>query len=104
MSIPVYAHGRPSVRGAGGMVASAHPLASLAGVNMLQAGGNAFDAIAATAATLNVVEPYMSGMAGLGMATVYTAADDRLRSLDFHPAVPAAPAPPAFPPAGPSGL
>ena len=90
MSIPVYAHGRPSVRGAGGMVASAHPLASLAGVNMLQAGGNAFDAIAATAATLNVVEPYMSGMAGLGMATVYTAADDRLRSLDFHPPVPAA--------------
>lgn len=90
MSSPVYSHGRPSVRGTGGMVASAHPLASLAGINMLQAGGNAFDAIAATAASLNVVEPYMSGLAGLGMATIYTAADDQIRTLDFHPPVPAA--------------
>ncbi|MEO1491798.1 MAG: gamma-glutamyltransferase [Pseudomonadota bacterium] len=72
------------------MVSSAHPLASQAGIRMLQQGGNAFDAIAATAAALNVVEPFMSGLAGLGMATVYTAADRRVRSLDFHPPVPRA--------------
>lgn len=86
--IPVFSHGRPSVRGTRGMVSSAHPLASQAGIRMLQQGGNAFDAIAATAAALNVVEPFMSGLAGLGMATVYTASDRRVRSLDFHPPVP----------------
>ena len=84
----VYSHGRPAVRGVGGMVTSAHPLATMAGIRMLQAGGNAFDAIAATATALNVVEPYMSGLAGLGMATVFTAADRRVRTLDFHPPVP----------------
>lgn len=88
MSVKVYSHGRPSVRGVGGMVAAAHPLATMAGVRMLQAGGNAFDAVAATAAALNVAEPYMSGLAGLGLATVYTAHDGQLRSLDFHPPVP----------------
>ena len=70
------------------MVASAHPLATLAGIRMLQQGGNAFDAIAATAAALNVVEPFMSGLAGLGIAVVHTAADRRVRSLSFHPPVP----------------
>ena len=47
-----------------------------------------FDAIAATAAVLNVVEPFMSGLAGLGMATVFTARDKQVRALDFHPPVP----------------
>jgi gamma-glutamyltranspeptidase / glutathione hydrolase len=83
-----YSHGRPTVRGVGGMVTSAHSLATMAGVRMLHNGGNAFDAIAATAAALNVVEPYMSGLAGLGMATVFTAKDGRVRALDFHPPVP----------------
>lgn len=87
---PVYSHGRPTVRGTRGMVTSAHPLATQAGARMLQDGGNAFDAIAATAAALNVVEPYMSGLAGLGMAVVYSASDRRIRSLDFHPPVPRA--------------
>ena len=87
---PVYSHGRPTVRGTRGMVTSAHPLATLAGLRMLDQGGNAFDAIAATAAALNVVEPYMSGLAGLGMAVVYTAHDAKIRSLDFHPQVPMA--------------
>lgn len=85
---PVYSHGRPTVRGTRGMVSTAHPLATLAGVGMLQKGGNAFDAVVAAAAALNVVEPYMSGLAGLGMAVVRTAADGRVRSLDFHPPVP----------------
>ncbi|NQW08567.1 MAG: gamma-glutamyltransferase [Alphaproteobacteria bacterium] len=90
MTVKAYTHGRPTVRSTGGMVTSAHPLASFAGARMLADGGNAFDAIAATAAALNVVEPFMSGLAGLGMAMVYTATDKRVRALDFHPPVPRA--------------
>ncbi len=82
------ATGRPTVRGVAGMVAAAHPLAAAAGADILNSGGNAFDAAAATAAALNVVEPYMSGLAGLGMATCYVAAEKRVRCLDFIPPVP----------------
>jgi len=66
---------RSTVTGTRGMVASGHPLATLAGVRMLLQGGNAFDAIVATAAALNVVEPYMSGIAGVGYALAYSAKD-----------------------------
>ena len=61
--------GRPAIRAKSGMVAAAHPLAANAGAAMLRKGGNAFDAVAATAAALNVVEPFMSGLAGAGAAT-----------------------------------
>jgi gamma-glutamyltranspeptidase / glutathione hydrolase len=71
-----------------GIVAAAHPLAALAGVRLLAEGGNAFDAVAATAAALNVVEPYMSGLAGMGMATCRIGAERRIRTLDFVPLVP----------------
>ncbi|MFO7484080.1 gamma-glutamyltransferase, partial [Oceanibaculum nanhaiense] len=83
---------RASVRVLGGMVTAAHPLAANAGAEMLRSGGNAFDAIVATAAALNVVEPYMSGFAGLGMANCWVASEGRARSLDFH-----TPCPSAFP-------
>ena len=76
-------------RAVGGMVAAAHPLAAAAGAEMLRAGGNAFDAVVATVATLNVVEPFMSGLAGLGAATCWIEAERRVRCLDFIPPVPA---------------
>src|ERR1700730_10438415 len=57
---------RPLVYGRRGMVGTANPLATLAGVRMLAQGGNAVDAIVAAAAAIGVAEPYMSGLAGCG--------------------------------------
>lgn len=65
-----------------GSVASAHPLATEAGMEVLENGGNAFDAAIAVAATLNVVEPMMSGIGGYGTILVYDAAEDRIRFLN----------------------
>ncbi|MDE2198960.1 MAG: gamma-glutamyltransferase [Rhodospirillales bacterium] len=79
---------RPTIASMHGVVAAAHPLAAQAGARLLAQGGNAFDAAAATAAALNVVEPYMSGLAGMGMATCHIAAEGRIRTLDFIPPVP----------------
>lgn len=74
---------RSTVTGTRGMVASAHPLASLAGLRVLMQGGNAIDAAVATAAALNVVEPYMSGMAGVGYMQIYSAARREHQVLDY---------------------
>ena len=74
---------RPTVTGTRGMVASAHPLASLAGARILLQGGNAFDATVAVASTLNVVEPYMSGIAGNGYLVMYSAKEQTRRVLDY---------------------
>src|ERR1044072_4325829 len=83
-------HGKPpTVTSLHGIVAAAHPQAAQAGAKALANGGNAFDAAAATAAALNVVEPFMSGLAGLGLATCYVAKEQRVRTLDFVPRVPA---------------
>ena len=75
-------------RALGGMIASAHPLAAAAGAEILKGGGNAFDAMVATVSTLNVVEPFMSSLAGLGVATCWISSEKRVRCLDFTPNVP----------------
>lgn len=87
---------RPMIMGARGMVASAHPLASQAGLRILQAGGNAVDAAVAVAAALNVCEPFMSGAAGDGYMLIHTAHDNRLRALDYVGRSPHASNPEAF--------
>ena len=55
---------RPEIRGTFGVVASTHWLASAAGMGVLERGGNAFDAAAAAAFVLQVVEPHLNGPAG----------------------------------------
>ena len=63
---------RPDIMGRKGMVAAGHPLASQAGMSILQQGGNAVDAAIAVAAAVNVVEPQMSGIGGDGFIMVYS--------------------------------
>jgi gamma-glutamyltranspeptidase len=77
-------------------VASAHPLASQAGLSMLQQGGNAIDAIVAIAATLNVVEPFMSGAAGVGYMVIRPAGESQPIVLDFIGHAPAGATPDRF--------
>ncbi len=82
-------HGqRPTISSLHGVVAAAHPHAAAAGALMLQTGGNAFDAAVAVAAALNVVEPYMSSLAGAGLAACWIGTEAKVRTLNFTPAVP----------------
>src|SRR5262245_6861763 len=75
--------------GATGMVSSAHPIATQAGLDILAAGGNAFDAAIAVAATLNVVEPMMSGVGGYGEMVIYGANKGEAQFLNSNGRIPA---------------
>ena len=63
-------------------VATAHPLATQAGIAILQQGGNAFDAAAAVTASLAVVEPYSSGIGGGAFWLIYRAEDGKQVMID----------------------
>ncbi len=72
-----------------GMVSSAAPLATKAGLDILESGGNAFDAAVAVASVLNVVEPNMSGMGGYGTILIYDAEKKEIKFLDSSGKIPA---------------
>jgi gamma-glutamyltranspeptidase/glutathione hydrolase len=71
-------------------IASAHTLATQAGFEVLDAGGNAFDAAVAVAATLSVVEPQSSGIGGGGLFLLHRASDGKEVMLDARETAPAA--------------
>jgi gamma-glutamyltranspeptidase / glutathione hydrolase len=83
---PVFAAFPRPTRSQNGMVASAHPLATQAGVEILQQGGNAIDAAVATTLAISVVEPFSAGIGGGGF--MVTKMGNAIESLDFRERAP----------------
>jgi gamma-glutamyltranspeptidase / glutathione hydrolase len=71
-----------------GMVVSAHPLASEAGLLMLKKGGNAVDAAVATTFAISVVEPFSAGIGGGGFLLLHSQKTGEIKALDFRERAP----------------
>src|SRR5947209_20396920 len=74
--------GRSKVATQYGIVAAGQPLAAQAGVQILERGGNAVDAVIAANAVLGVVEPQSNGIGGDLFAIVYEAKNGMLHGLN----------------------
>ncbi len=72
----------------GQAVASAHPAATKAGLDVLNQGGNAFDAAVAVSAALAVVEPFGSGIGGGGFWLLHRASDGKQVMIDGREVAP----------------
>jgi gamma-glutamyltranspeptidase/glutathione hydrolase len=81
---------RSVVMARNGLIATSQPLASAAGLRVLQEGGNAIDAAVTAAAVLSVVEPTMNGIGGDLFAIVYDAKTKTVRGLNASGRAPAA--------------
>lgn len=87
---------RPAARQAArgrAAVSSAHPLATAAGVEILEAGGNVVDAAVAVSFALGVVEPDASGIGGYGVALIHLQGMEEPTSIEFMTRVPEAATP-----------
>jgi gamma-glutamyltranspeptidase / glutathione hydrolase len=81
---------KPAARGRRGIVVAQANAAAEVGVAVLEAGGNAVDAAVAVAFALAAVEPWNSGLGGIGFAVVHAAGAPRAQTVDFGPVAPAA--------------
>ncbi len=92
VALPLQARDTPiPARGPGkAAIASAYPLASEAGKEILAKGGNAFDAAVAVAAALAVVEPSSSGLGGGGFFLIRRASDGLETMIDLREMAPGA--------------
>jgi gamma-glutamyltranspeptidase/glutathione hydrolase len=79
---------KPSACGQRGIVVAQARSAAQAGVAVLDAGGNAADAAVATALALATVEPWNSGLGGIGFALVHRAGQAKVEVVDFGPRAP----------------
>ncbi|WP_419342351.1 gamma-glutamyltransferase [Achromobacter sp. PD1] len=87
---------RQLVRAPHFMMASANPLATQAGDEMLRRGGSAVDAAIAAQLVLNLVEPQSSGIGGGAFMVVYSAKSGRIQTYDSRETAPAAAQPQRF--------
>ncbi len=81
---------KPCVRSRRGVVASQHHLAARVGARALASGGNAVDAAVAAGFALSAIEPWNSGLGGIGYMLVYLAKEKRTEVIDFGPVSPRA--------------
>ncbi|MFK7920766.1 MAG: gamma-glutamyltransferase, partial [Bacteroidia bacterium] len=71
-----------------GMIATAHPLASRAGLRMLAAGGNAIDAVTAASFVISVVRPQSTGIGGGGFMLYFDKKSAKTKVYDFRERAP----------------
>jgi gamma-glutamyltranspeptidase / glutathione hydrolase len=91
---------RPAVSGSLGVIATESPAAARVGRAVLESGGNAVDAAAATVFAVNVARPQSCGIGGGGFM-VYRSPSGKTASLDFREKAPAAFTPRILQPPGP---
>src|SRR5690606_20380713 len=88
---------KPLAQSRGGVVASQSRIAAEVGARVLAQGGNAVDAAVATGFALAAVEPWNSGLGGIGFMLVYEAKKNRVSVVDFGPVSPGRLDPSAYP-------
>ncbi len=88
---------KPGVTGGKGVVAAQNRTAAAVGADVLAAGGTAVDAAVATALALAAVEPWNSGLGGIGFMVVHPAGAERAEVVDFGPVSPGGLDPAAYP-------